>query len=120
MHLRCPRESKEITLNRRQFVAGTASFPLLASARLSDAGEARRFHLGCVTYNLLKDADLDTIIRLLQAAGFEGVELRTGHKHGVEPSIGKAERARVRQLFGRSKVQLVSFGTTCEFHSLDA
>lgn len=107
-------------MNRRQFVAGTASFPLLGSARLSAAAEAPGFHLGCVTYNLLKDADLDTIIRLLEATGFEGVELRTGHKHGVEPSLGKAERGRVRQRFGQSKVQLLSFGTTCEFHSPDA
>jgi len=42
-------------------------------------------HLGCVTYNVLKDWDLETIIRNLEAAGFEAVELRTGHKHGVEP-----------------------------------
>ncbi|HSU54864.1 MAG TPA: TIM barrel protein, partial [Candidatus Dormibacteraeota bacterium] len=107
-------------MNRRQFVLGTASVPLLPSARVLGAGENPGFHLGSVTYNLLKDADLETIIRLLQGAGFEGVELRTGHKHGVEPSLGKQERARVRQLFAASKVQLVSFGTTCEFHSPDA
>ncbi len=28
-------------------------------------------HLGCVTYNLLKDWDLETIIRNLDAAGYE-------------------------------------------------
>jgi sugar phosphate isomerase/epimerase len=106
-------------LNRRNFIVGTASIPVLASAQLPGADSRPGFHLGCVTYNLLKDADLETIIRLLETTGFEGVELRTGHKHGVEPSLGKEERARVRQLFSRSKVQLVSFGTTCEFHSPD-
>jgi sugar phosphate isomerase/epimerase len=77
------------------------------------------FHLGAVTYNVLKDYDLETVITMLEAARFEGVELRTGHKHGVEPSIGQAERARVRQRFERAKVRLVSYGTTCEFHSPD-
>ncbi len=76
-------------------------------------------HLGAVTYNVLKDWDAETIIKNLGAAGFEAVELRTEHKHGVEPSIGAAERDRVRRLFASSPVRLLSFGTTCEFHSPD-
>ena len=48
--------------------------------------------LGAVTYNVLKDWDVETIIKNLEAAGFEAVELRTGHKHGVEPTSGKEER----------------------------
>ncbi|MGC8794447.1 MAG: sugar phosphate isomerase/epimerase family protein, partial [Bryobacteraceae bacterium] len=76
--------------------------------------------LGAVTYNVLKDWDLETIIPKLQEIGFEAVELRTGHKHGVEPSLGPEERARVRERFRRSKVRLLSYGTTCEFHSPDA
>ena len=76
--------------------------------------------LGAVTYNVLKDWDLETIItKLEQAGGFEGVELRTTHKHGVEPALSPEQRARVRQRFQRSKIQLVSFGSTCEFHSPD-
>jgi hydroxypyruvate isomerase len=75
--------------------------------------------LGAVTYNVLKDMDLETIIKTLETTGFEAVELRTTHKHGVEPSISEAERARVKGLFARSKVRLVSYGTTCEFHSPD-
>jgi len=73
--------------------------------------------LGAVTYNVLKDWDLETIIQKLEEIGFEAVELRTGHKHGVEPSLSAEERARVRQRFQRSKVRLLSYGTTCEFHS---
>ena len=76
--------------------------------------------LGAVTYNVLKDWDVETIVRNLQAADFEAVELRTGHKHLVEPSINAAERERVKNLFERSKVRLLSFGTTCEFQSTDA
>ncbi len=75
--------------------------------------------LGAVTYNVLKDWDVETIVRNLQAAEFEAVELRTGHKHLVEPSINAAERERVKNLFERSKVRLLSFGSTCEFQSPD-
>jgi len=77
-------------------------------------------HLGCVTYNLLKEWDLETIIRNLEAAGYEAVELRTGHRHGVEPSIGEAQRNQIRERFQKTKVRLLSFGSTCEFESPDA
>ncbi|MDQ6706349.1 MAG: sugar phosphate isomerase/epimerase [Acidobacteriota bacterium] len=79
-----------------------------------------RMLLGAVTYNVLKDWDIETIIRKLEAAGFEAVELRTGHKHGVEPTLTADERMRVMKRFERSKVRLLSYGTTCEFQSPDA
>ncbi|MEO7652134.1 MAG: sugar phosphate isomerase/epimerase family protein [Bryobacteraceae bacterium] len=75
--------------------------------------------LGCVTYNILKDWDLETVIKNLEAAGYAAVELRTGHKHGVEPSMSAAERERVKARFAASKVRLLSFGSTCEFQSPD-
>jgi sugar phosphate isomerase/epimerase len=106
-------------MNRRNFIGTSlcAAAPVsLAAAAPAPAG----FRLGCVTYNALKDHDLPTIIRILESTGFDGVELRTEHKHGVEPTIGAAERAQVRSQFERSKVKLVSYGTTCEFHSADA
>src|SRR5215216_1645565 len=78
-----------------------------------------RMQLGAVTYNVLKDMDLETLIKTLETTGFEAVELRTGHKHGVEPSISEAERARVKARFAQSKVRLLSYGTTCEFHAPD-
>ena len=46
--------------------------------------------------------------------------MRTTHKHGVEPSLTAGEREKVRGRFTRSKVRLLSLGTTCEFHSADA
>ncbi len=49
--------------------------------------------LGAVTYNVLKDWDLETVIKKLEEAGFEAVELRTEHKHGVETTIDAAARA---------------------------
>jgi|SRR5579862_1008335 len=75
--------------------------------------------LGAVTYNVLKDWDLETILQNLEAAGYEAVELRTGHKHGVEPSIGADERKRIVERFQHSKVRLLSYGSTCEFQSPD-
>lgn len=76
--------------------------------------------LGAVTYNTIKDWDLDTILAKLPALGFEAVELRTSHKHGVEPTASAAERERIRQRFAGSKLRLLSYGTTCEFQSNDA
>ena len=76
--------------------------------------------LGAVTYNVLKDLDVETIIKTLEAAGFTAVELRTEHKHGVEPSLGPEERQKVKARFAASKVRLVSLGSTCEFHSPQA
>src|SRR6266849_3259124 len=76
-------------------------------------------HLGAVTYNLLKDWDLETIIRNLEDAGFEAVELRTGHKHGVEPSLTSGQRQQIVARFQKTKVRLLSFGSTCEFQSPD-
>jgi sugar phosphate isomerase/epimerase len=75
--------------------------------------------LGAVTYNVLNDWDLDRILRTLGELGYAAVELRTGHQHGVEPSIGEAERKAVQAKFAASRVRLLSFGTTCEFQSPD-
>jgi sugar phosphate isomerase/epimerase len=86
----------------------------------SATAPAPEFKLGLVTYNLAKDWDIETIIKNCEAAGFEGVELRTTHSHGVEPSISQARRAEVRKRFEDSKVKLVSLGSTCEFESPDA
>jgi len=75
------------------------------------------FRLGLVTYELAKDWNIETIIKNCEDAGFEGVELRTTHKHGVEPSLSKSRRAEVRKRFESSRVRLVSLGSTCEYES---
>jgi sugar phosphate isomerase/epimerase len=75
--------------------------------------------LGAVTYNVLKDWDLETIIKKLEEAQFAAVELRTGHAHKVEPDLDAAARAQVKKRFEQSKVRLLSFGSTCEFQSPD-
>jgi hypothetical protein len=81
-------------MNRRSFLASTAIAGAGTLADLAPAQAAEgKFQLGSVTYNLLQNMDLETCIKTLEKAGFAAVELRTGHKHGVEPSIDAAARA---------------------------
>jgi sugar phosphate isomerase/epimerase len=75
--------------------------------------------LGLVTYQWGKDWDLPTLIANCQKTGFHGVELRTTHKHGVEPSLNDTERRDVAKRFADSQVELVGLGTACEFHAAD-
>ena len=76
--------------------------------------------LGLVTYNVGRDWNVDTIIEKLEATGFEAVELRSTHRHGVEPGLDPSEVESVRSKFESSEVRLLSLGSACEFHSPDA
>ncbi|NLS78005.1 MAG: sugar phosphate isomerase/epimerase [Chloroflexi bacterium] len=76
-------------------------------------------HLGLVTYNLAKDWDFDTCLAKCAALGYEGIEFRTTHAHGVEPTLTAAERKVLRAKAEASPVKLVGLGSTCEFHSTD-
>ncbi len=75
--------------------------------------------LGTVTYNIAKEWDLDTILKRLEALKFEGVELRTGHKHGVEVGLSKDQRAEVKRKFADSPVELAGLGSAFEYQSAD-
>ena len=79
----------------------------------------RAMRLGMVTYNLGKDWDVPTIIKNCTEAKFQGVELRTTHKHGVEVSLSKAQRNEVVQRFGDSPVELHSLGSAFDYHTPD-
>ena len=103
--------------SQRIFAIATAA--TVAGARSLVAGTSGSFHLGLVTYNVAKEWDLDTILGLLPAAGFEGVEFRSTHAHGVEISLSPAERAEVRRKCAAAGLKQVSLGTACEFHSPD-
>ncbi len=75
--------------------------------------------LGVVTYNVLKDMDLETLISLCEKTGMDSCELRTTHAHGVEVSLSADERKAVRERFETSSLTLAALGSTCEFHSPD-
>ena len=76
--------------------------------------------LGLVTYNLARSWGLETIISRCESAGYEAVQLRTEHRHGVEVTLNAAERAEIRDRFRDSGIEEISLGSTCEYHSLDA
>jgi len=80
----------------------------------------RKFKLGMVTYNFAPEWDLKTLLRRCKEAGIDGIEPRTTHKHGIEPSLPKDQRAAVRRQIEDSGVVLWCLGTTCEFHAPDA
>lgn len=75
--------------------------------------------LGLVTYMWGAEWDLPTLLRNCEATGFEGVELRSTHKHGVEPDLNADQRAEVRKRFADSKVRCLGLGSACEYHHQD-
>ena len=76
-------------------------------------------HLGIVTYNIAKDWDIETLIRNCEEAKIEGVELRATHAHGVEVSLTKEQRGKVKTRFQNSKVQLMGLGSVFDYHTPD-
>lgn len=110
-------------MNRRDFLSSAVVVPALA-IRQTPAEPAMKpgphgLNLGTVTYNIAKDWDIPTIIKNLTEAGFDAVELRTTHKHGVEITLPPAQRAEVKKQFESSPIKIGGLGTTCEFHSAD-
>jgi sugar phosphate isomerase/epimerase len=77
------------------------------------------YRLGLVTYNLAAAWDLSAILQVCKTVGISPVELRTTHKHGVEPSLTKEQRREVRQRFHDAGVDIWGCGTVCEFHAPD-
>jgi len=113
---------------RRRFLgdglaAGAATMALGAAQRPAGAAEPplqpkeAKMHLGLVTYMVGARMDLPTLIKTCEQTGMEGVELRSTHKHGVEPTIDAEARAKVKALFAKTKVRLVGLGSACEYHS---
>ncbi|MFP4056155.1 MAG: sugar phosphate isomerase/epimerase family protein [Candidatus Brocadiia bacterium] len=114
--------------SRRQFLrrglAATAAATLGTAPRAAPAAEpptpkpsAKGIHLGLVTYMVGARMDLPTLLRTCEQSGMEGVELRSTHRHGVEPRIDAEARAAVRQAFAQTEVRLVGLGSACEYHS---
>jgi sugar phosphate isomerase/epimerase len=111
-------------LNRRRFLETTAALTaasLAASPSAAAKAEDKpvKFRLGLVTYNVAKDWDLPTLVRICKNAGISPVELRTTHKHGVEPSLTKDQRREVRRRFADGGVEIWGSGTVCEFQNPD-
>jgi len=116
-----------MSTSRREFLRSGIALGMGAMVadglpRLARAGEPPdaskpRIHVGTVTYMVAANMDLPTLIKACEDSGMEGVELRTTHKHGVEPSLNAEGRAKVKEAFAKTKVKLVALGSTCEYHS---
>lgn len=115
-------------LTRRCFLmsttaAGTSLVALGRAAKANHPGTGTAapapMKIGIVTYNIAKDWDVSTIIKNCTETKYDGVDLRTGHAHGVEITLSPQQRAEVKKRFADSPVRIAQLGGTYEFHSLD-
>ncbi len=102
---------------------GLGSLPIFVVAQEKrDANPEKKggdIRYGLVTYQWAKDWDLPTLIANCAKAKVLGVELRTTHKHGVEPSLSMQERADVRKRFADSPVKFLGIGSNERYDSPD-
>jgi sugar phosphate isomerase/epimerase len=110
--------------SRRRFLQAAAALALAGPAARAERPAAAprpplRYRLGLVTYNIAARWDLPTILRVCGRVGLAAVELRTTHRHGVEPTLNREQRREVRQRFADAGVTCWGCGTVCEFHSPD-
>lgn len=106
-------------LHRRAFFCDSLRYggaallagPLCGGMTQAAARPKTKMSFGLVTYLWADDWDLPTLIANCEKARVLGVELRTGHKHGVEPSLSKAERAEVKKRFQDSPVVCLGSGS---------
>jgi len=113
--------------SRRDFLVQTASLAATALTAAPLAGQARAaeqsqpdIRFGMVTYMWGADWDLPTLLENLAKTKVLGVELRTGHAHGVEPGLNAEQRREVKKRFEGSPVKLVGLGSAEDFHRPDA
>lgn len=113
------------TTSRRDFLplaAGGASAVLLGTipaGRTAVAAEQGKMSFGLVTYLWGRDWDLPTLIANCETTGVHGVELRTEHAHGVQPTLSAKERQEVRARFADSPVVCLGPGTNQKFDDPD-
>jgi sugar phosphate isomerase/epimerase len=108
------------TMRRRDWLAVQAGWLgalSLAKAEKLQGADASSMRFGLVTYLWGQKMKLPELLEACQKSGLGGVELRTEHQHGVEPTLSTAERAEVRKQFEASGIELVGYGSNCEYHA---
>lgn len=75
--------------------------------------------IGLMTYLLGSKWDIETIIKNCTETGFQSVELRTTHAHGVEVTLTSSERAAVKKRFKDSPLETISLASAFQYHSPD-
>jgi sugar phosphate isomerase/epimerase len=76
--------------------------------------------IGVMTYTLAQKWDIETIIKNLTITGYQSVELRTTHAHGVEVDLTPVQRSEVKKRFKDSALEAISLASGFEYHSPDA
>ena len=108
-------------VTRRRFLRQSALAAAAAASPLALAADkpGAKMRLGLVTYLWGQDWDLPTVIAHCEKTEILGVELRTAHKHGVEPRLNAAQRAEVKKRFDDSPVLFIGPGSNECFDSPD-
>lgn len=117
-------------MKRRNFLstsAAGAAAALISPMSLSPAGKQKKqadtkkepLKIGVMTYTLAAKWDIETIIKNLSTTGYQSVELRTTHAHGVEVTMDKARRAEVKKRFKDSPLETISLASGFEYHYPD-
>ena len=75
--------------------------------------------LGLMSYTTAQDWDIETVISNLTEAGYESVELRTTHAHGIEVTLSAAERTEVKKRFEDSPLTAISLASAFRYHYPD-
>jgi sugar phosphate isomerase/epimerase len=117
--------------NRRHFIqtaAASAAAAMALQSRAEAVSQANAsagmplnrnpLKLGLMTYLVGQSWDIPTIIKNLKETKYEHVQLRTTHKHGVEPTLTKEQRAAVKQQFLDAGLK-ASTACTHQYHDAD-
>ena len=118
------RQTVDGALSRRSLLTGMVGasvVPFLPVSRLvaTTNPTSKTMRFGLVTYLWGSDLSLEELLRVCTSSGVDGLELRSTHAHGVEPSMSKGERVEVRRRFLDSPVTLVGLGSDERFDSPD-
>ena len=118
-------------MKRRNFIktaalSSTAAAMPLAAYSATKPEKIKPFKLnsnplkiGVMTFTLAKDWDIETIIKNLTETGYQSVELRTTHAHGVEVTLSPARRAEVKKRFHDSPLETISLASAFAYHFPD-
>jgi len=118
-------------MKRRNFIktaamTTTAAIVPIAAQSAVDQQKSKPFVLntkplkiGIMTYTIAKDWSIDTIIKNLTETGYQSVELRTTHAHGVEVTLSPSQRAEVKKRFQDSSLEAISLASGFAYHYPD-
>ena len=109
--------------SRRSFLSTAVGLGAAASMAspfkaFAAAKPGSKMKFGLVTYLWGQHWDLPTLIANCEASKVLGVELRTTHKHGVEPNLTAEQRKEVKKRFDDSPVVHVGIGSNESFDAM--